>query len=162
MLNECLIFLISLFSCGQCHAGHHCRCDSGQWGCMMTDACMRPSCSSKVFVSMAGKTCVEARTEVFAAYPGMNVICLKESDPNPDTDDFNRYIVYTDDNEITTKVVYNRHVECPETKVRSCHGKQQCSWTTETTSETEVCESTESCTCMFGSWRRCAATMECV
>jgi hypothetical protein len=73
---------------------------------------MHPSCmfEKTSWPELAGKTCFEARAEIFKVYPGMTVVCLKDTDPMPEADDFNRYIVVTDANDLVINAFFNRIV----------------------------------------------------
>ena len=58
-----------------------------------------------------GTSCIEARTEIFKEYPGMTVVCLNEDDTMPEDEDFDRYIVLTNDAGVVTNVVSNTNLE---------------------------------------------------
>ena len=103
--------LLVIHSCGECCSSSNSRCDSGWWLSQVTDACMRPSCmfDKTSWPELAGMTCVEASTEIFKVYPGMTVVCLKDTDPMPEADDFNRYLALTDANGIVINVFFNNN-----------------------------------------------------
>lgn len=47
--------------------------------------------------ALVGTTCIKARTEIFANFPGLEVVCQKESDPLPSNSSLRRFLVLTDD-----------------------------------------------------------------
>ena len=130
---------------------------------MFTDACLLPQCSINPWSGVAGKTCVEVRTEIFKVYAGMTVLCLKPTDPMPTDDSLDRYIVMMDANGLAIKVVFNKAIPCPEvspvtTGTLSCPALgQQCDYSY---SGPTGCPTNDTCTCSFNSWN-CASDSKC-
>ena len=87
------------------------------------------------------------------------MLCVKETDPLPTDDNFERYLVITDANGKVLQVVFNKVVACPAespvtTELSFCESPGQvCSYTYESNPIPNAkCEASDSCTCNFGSW----------
>ena len=96
------------------------------------------------------------------------MLCLKDTDPSPTDDDFERYIVVTDSSGKVLRVVYNRIIDCPvkspvATETSFCESNLQvCSYAYETNALPDAqCDATDTCTCRFGSWD-CLSSIACV
>ncbi|KAI2489654.1 hypothetical protein MHU86_24926 [Fragilaria crotonensis] len=155
--------------CGQCHPNYISTCDSsGEWFSFFTDACLFPSCQRIPITGLEGKTCAEATSEILKLYPGIKVLCVKETDPLPTDDNFERYLVITDANGKVLQVVFNKVVACPAespvtTELSFCESPGQvCSYVYESNPIPNAkCEASDSCTCNFGSWL-CSSGIACV
>lgn len=109
------------YSCGNCSTRSGCSCGGNFWSCFTSDECI-PPCQSETWPALVGKTCLEARTEIFAKYPGMTVVCATTSDA-PTNFDSNRFIVIVDaPNGVVLDVVFSRYTppapvtECPSSE----------------------------------------------
>lgn len=106
-------------SCGMCHKRFSttCKCgvDLDGWYCRIPEGCgfFGSPCGFRhyednPFEAQIGGSCIEARTAIFAVWPGMTVICQAQSNPRPITRDTNRYIILLDDD---TGVVTSIHFD---------------------------------------------------
>ena len=87
-----------------------CNCEGGfgSWVCASAGACI-PPCESENWPSLVGKTCIEARTAIFAKYPGLSVVCAMVS--NLPSEFVSGYVVVLDDStSLFTGVGYGRYV----------------------------------------------------
>ena len=133
-----------------------------------TDACFVPSCQYQDFSELQGKTCLEATLEIVKKYPGITVLCLKETDSSPTDDNFERFIVVTDSSGKVVRVVFNRVFDCPAespvmTGLSYCKSYgQKCIYTYASDALAgEQCETTDTCTCLFNAWQ-CDSVVTCI
>jgi hypothetical protein len=144
----------------------------------------------KEWTGIQGKTCDEARTIILKEYPGMIVVCLKETDVFPTDEDQARYLVITDANGLVKRVIFNNDLEssfsgngqigfaledpvvipsCPvvsplvsnDTVCQASSQSQTCNFQYSSTIPGGVCTNNDKCTCSNDKWV-CEAEIGCV
>lgn len=115
---------------------------------------MMPDCYEKRWPALVGSACYQAKNTILATYPGMDVYCQTGLAAMPKENDFERYIVITDVRGIVTNVIFNRNADCSSADIFRTDKRcdiigQQCSFITDSSSDTASCKTKHTCSCQL-------------